>query len=141
MDHKTVRCASGSRVFLPRRGEEAGQIRRSLGPFIDKRQREAKVYTYRQQYPSAADKPTRAQGIRGRMAMSKVYFPRNASWIEPLIAELLTFPTGVNDDQVDVLSLFGRMLDRMSKGKEQERGDLPTFDELMKDAERQRERF
>ncbi len=129
-------------------GEEAGQIRRSLGPFIVKRMREAKVYCHRQQYPSSADKPIRAQGIRGRMAMGKVYFPRNAPWVEALIAELLTFPSGVTDDQVDVLSLFGRMLDRMSKGKEPGPpkpdpfdGGAETMDELMKRAERHREAF
>ena len=49
--------------------------------------------------------------------MGKVYFPRNEPWVAELIRELLTFPAGKNDDQVDVLSLFGRMLDEMVPGK------------------------
>ena len=50
--------------------------------------------------------------------MGKVYFPRNAPWINDLVSEMLRFPAGKNDDQVDVLSLFGRMLDKMLKGRQ-----------------------
>ena len=41
---------------------------------------------------------------------TRLYFPRNAPWVDALVRELLQFPTGKFDDQVDVLSLFGRML-------------------------------
>ena len=58
------------------------------------------------------------------MAMGKVYFPRHALWVNELVAELLRFPAGANDDQVDTLGLFGRMLDRMV------RGDAPPPEEL-----------
>jgi predicted phage terminase large subunit-like protein len=97
--------------------EETGQIEKGVGPFLNKRQRERSAYCYREGFRSASDKPTRAQSIRGRMAMRKVYFPRNAPWANDLVAELLRFPAGKNDDQVDVLGLFGRMLDRMVKGQ------------------------
>lgn len=93
--------------------EENGQIIKSLGPFIEQRMRERNISFYREQFTSVADKPTRAQGIRGRMALGKVYFPRNAPWVAILIAQLLSFPAGKNDDGVDVLSLFGRLLDQM----------------------------
>jgi hypothetical protein len=33
-----------------------------------------------------------------------------------LVAELLKFPIGKYDDQVDVLSLLGRILNRMTSG-------------------------
>jgi len=97
--------------------EESGQIAKGVGPFIEKRQMEEKAYCYRKQWPSSADKPTRAQSFRGRMAQGKVYFPRKAPWLEKLISELMAFPAGKNDDQVDVLSLFGRILDRMYRGQ------------------------
>jgi len=95
--------------------EEQGQIIKSVGPFIDKRMQEEGVYVYREQYTSATDKATRAQAIRGRMSQEKVFFPRT-SWAETLIHELMRFPVGKHDDQVDVLSLFGRMLSEM-KGR------------------------
>lgn len=98
--------------------EESGQILKSLDPFIVRRMREEKTYCYRKQVASASDKPTRAQAIRARMAMGKVYFPRNAEWSELLINEMLKFPNGSYDDQVDVMGLIGRMLDTMIIGKE-----------------------
>ena len=118
--------------------EESGQILKSLDPFIIRRMREERVFCYRKQVGSASDKPTRAQAIRGRMAMGKVYFPRNETWAEPLINEMMKFPNGSNDDQVDTLSLIGRMLDSMVKGKETEKKKkvdvhaVPTFNQILK---------
>jgi predicted phage terminase large subunit-like protein len=92
--------------------EEGGQIIKSVGPFIDKRTQEAGIYVYREQFTSASDKATRAQAIRGRMSQGKIFFPRTG-WAEKIIHELMRFPVGKHDDQVDVLSLIGRMLGEM----------------------------
>lgn len=93
--------------------EEKGQIERGVGPFLTKRMLERRVYCRRDQFASAADKATRARAIQGRMSMGKVYLPHGAPWAADLVSELVRFPTGVNDDQVDALSLFGRMLEEM----------------------------
>lgn len=94
--------------------EEQGQIIKSLDPFINKRSVERRTFVAREQFSSLTDKASRAQSIRGRMAQGMVYFPREAEWLPELERELLTFPVGVNDDQVDVLSLLGRMLDQLA---------------------------
>jgi predicted phage terminase large subunit-like protein len=96
--------------------EEAGQIKNSVGPFITKRQLERKVYAVRRQYTSSSDKPTRAQAIRGRAGMGKVWLPRGAPWVIDFYQELLRFPAGRYDDQADAFSLIGRMLDEMVPG-------------------------
>ncbi len=90
--------------------EEKGQIEKSVGPFIDARMRERQVYCHREQFASSADKPTRAQAFRARMAMGKVFWPKGAPWVDDVYRVLMTFPTGKVDDDVDVCSLFGRML-------------------------------
>ena len=90
--------------------EEKDQIEKAVGPFITRRQKELGAYVHREGYASAADKPTRAQAIRGRLAQGKVYLPRAAPWTADLVSELMTFPNGAHDDQVDALALFGRML-------------------------------
>ena len=98
--------------------EESGQIEKSVGSFLRKQMLERKVYCRRQQFPSAADKATRARSIQGRWAMRKVYFPRTRpDWLPELEAELLKFPLGANDDQVDALSLIGRMVAGLHPGK------------------------
>lgn len=122
--------------------EENGQIIKGVGPFIDKRQRETQAYVYRKQFASAHDKPTRAQAIRGRMAQGKVYFPKDAPWMDQVTHELLHFPTGKNDDVVDAFSLLGRMLAEMVKAKEPEKPEEPrwhmTFNEMRDAAARKR---
>lgn len=97
--------------------EEQGQIIKSLGPFIDKRMRERKVYCRREQMASVADKPTRCRAFQARAAMGKVYLPHGASWIPDLLAEMTSFPAGKHDDQVDALGLVGRLIDTMVGGR------------------------
>lgn len=126
-------------------GEEAGQIKKSLEPFIEKRMKERKVYRYRHQFPSAADKAARAQAIRGRAAMGKVYLPRGAPWTECLVNEMMRFTgaTGDVDDQIDVLSIFGRMLSGMKGGivpPEPKKPRKPTMDEVWKQHDRNKAR-
>jgi predicted phage terminase large subunit-like protein len=96
---------------------EKGQIEKAVGPFIGKRQQELNIYQALKGYASSTDKPTRARSLQARMANGKIYFPRGAPWLAGLEAELLQFPAGAHDDQVDALGLIGRMLDGMSKGR------------------------
>jgi predicted phage terminase large subunit-like protein len=96
--------------------EEQGQIKAGVGPFIDRRQRERKAYVFREQFPTRGDKAVRAQSIRGRMALEGLYVPVNASWYPELRSELLSFPAGKHDDQVDALGLVGQLLDQMTNG-------------------------
>ena len=55
-----------------------------------------------------------ALAIKGRMQEGKVYFPRDEALSGPLIAELLRFPNGTHDDQVDALSWIGLMMTEFS---------------------------
>lgn len=116
--------ASGHDVF--QWGEEQGQIIKSLDPFIRKRMQERNIHFNRQQFTSVADKGTRAQSFRGRMSQGKVFFRRHSAWRLAFEAELLSFPAGKHDDQVDCLSLFGRMLDKMYPPKKA-LAPLPRF--------------
>lgn len=93
--------------------EESGQILKSVGPFLEKRMRERRVYCRREQVASAADKPTRSRSMQGRASMGKVYLPSKAPWLADFTSELLTFPAGKHDDQVDAFGLIGRMLDEL----------------------------
>jgi predicted phage terminase large subunit-like protein len=108
--------------------EETGQIRSGVGPFIDRRQRERKAWVAREQFPTRGDKAVRAQSIRGRMALEGLYVPYDALWYPDLRSELLSFPAGKHDDQVDALGLVGQLLDQMADGPKPEkkrRHDLP----------------
>lgn len=96
--------------------EEQGQIRAGIGPFLDRRQRERQAWVARTTFPTRGDKAVRAQSIRGRMALNGLYVPVQAQWYPAFRSELLSFPTGKNDDQVDALGLIGQLLDRIMAG-------------------------
>lgn len=96
--------------------EEKGVIQKAVDPLLKKLQEERKAYCYRRQLPSIHDKVTRAQSFRGRMAAGRVYFPKDYPWVPALLKELMEFPRGKHDDQVDCLSLFGRAVPNLRKG-------------------------
>lgn len=97
--------------------EETGQIKSGVGPFLVKRMLETGSYVAREQFPTRGDKAVRAQSIRGRMAMQGLHIPRDAPWFADLVAEMMSFPVGAHDDQVDALGLIGQLMDRISAGR------------------------
>jgi len=96
--------------------EETGQIKSGVGPFLERRMRERQAYVVREQFPTRGDKAIRAQSIRARMANDGLYVPVNAPWYADFRSELLSFPAGKHDDQVDAIGLVGQLLSRMIEG-------------------------
>lgn len=92
---------------------EAGPIRRSIEPYLRKRQQERGKYISMEWLASVADKPTRARSIQGRIAQGMVYLPAGKDWASDIVSQALRFPNTDDDDDVDVLSLLGRGLDSM----------------------------
>ena len=96
--------------------EETGQISAAVGPLITSELRRRRLYLVRAQFPTRGDKRTRAQSIRGRMAMDGLYVPEHEHFYPEFRRELMVFDAGRNDDQVDALGLIGQVLDKMIKG-------------------------
>ena len=94
-------------------GVEKGQILSSVGPLLDRRMQETRTFIATKPFTSKADKPTRAQAIRGWAALNGLYCPMKAPWWSAMQTELLQFPVSRTDDCVDALSLVGRMFDVM----------------------------
>jgi predicted phage terminase large subunit-like protein len=97
-------------------GEETGQIRSGVGPFLEKRMRERRLYVTRTQFASRNDKSVRARSIQGRMALDGLFYPRVAPWVADFLNEVLSFPAAKYDDQVDALSVVGQLIDHMAVG-------------------------
>jgi predicted phage terminase large subunit-like protein len=93
-------------------GIERGHIEMALGPFLQKRIRERRLFEcYIQELKTGRrDKELRARAVQGRMQQGKVFMPQNEQWTGAFVAELLRFPNGVHDDQVDALSWIGLMM-------------------------------
>jgi predicted phage terminase large subunit-like protein len=95
---------------------EKGSITSGVGPFLETRARARQAWTCRELFPTRGDKAIRCQSIRGRMELGGLYVPAGARWLPELRAELLGFPQGKHDDQVDALGLVGQLLDKWSPG-------------------------
>jgi predicted phage terminase large subunit-like protein len=97
-------------------GIEHGQISMSIWPLLQRRIQERNMWDYPFDPKSDAlktgrrDKEARARAIQGRMRQGMVLFPNHAPWTPSLVSELLSFPAGVHDDQVDALAWIGQML-------------------------------
>lgn len=116
--------------------EEQGQIKSGVGPFLERRMHERRAYTVREQFPTRGDKAIRAQSMRSSMAMNGLYVPVGAPWYADFRSELLSFPAGKHDDQVDAIGLVGQLLDRMQAGvkaKSQERKPRDRWDAVFDD--------
>lgn len=115
--------------------EENGQIIKGVGPFLVDRMRARGSHCARYQFTSSTDKSHRARSWQAMMSMGMVYFPRNRDWTSALVSEHMSFPAGVNDDQVDMCSLVARAFPDMSEGRRPEAPadpwKEPTFGELM----------
>jgi len=94
---------------------EDDHIFKSIGPFLLKRMHERKVYCSLEKASTVKDKRTRAQAIRGRMAMGKVRFPTFAPWWTEALDELLKFDRAAHDDFIDPLAHIGQGLNRQVK--------------------------
>jgi predicted phage terminase large subunit-like protein len=97
-------------------GAEEGQIKLAVGPFLEKAAEERGLYDFflHPLKPGRRDKEMRARSIQGLMRRRRVHFPKDAPWVKELVSELLQFPNGVHDDQVDALAYLGLMLQEMA---------------------------
>lgn len=96
-------------------GIEKGHIQMTLGPLLDKRMAERRLFrfTYEVLQPGRSDKEARARSIQGRMRQGMVLWPMHAAWMKEAEAEILSFPHAKHDDVVDALAYAGIMLDQL----------------------------
>lgn len=97
--------------------EEGGQIKAAIGPYLERRMRERRLYVTREQFPTRGDKATRARSIQGRLALDGIMYPKNAAWVGDFFAEILNLWVGKHDDQGDAFGLIGQLLDKMVRGR------------------------
>jgi predicted phage terminase large subunit-like protein len=92
---------------------EKGVLWRTITGQAQARMRERNVFVPCEEYARTQDKPTMARAIQGRWSQGMVMLPEQAPWLAALEHEMLRFPAGRNDDQVDALALIGLHLDKV----------------------------
>lgn len=95
-------------------GIEEMQVTKSIGPFLNEAMRETNTYlSLVKLKPHKTDKVTRARSIQARIRAHSVKFSKEEDWYFNFEQELLTFPRGKHDDQVDALAYLGLMLEML----------------------------
>ena len=82
-------------------GLEDGQIYRALSGPLKREMARQRVFPSMQLLKPITDKQARARTLQGRMQQGLVSFSDEAEWYESMRTEMLRFPSGVHDDQVD----------------------------------------
>ncbi len=96
--------------------DEKGVIHNSVGPALNKRMRERRVYLDVRSQSSNADKVSKVQGFIAIANNGIVHFPNRGKdriWAEQAITQVEAMPAGRHDDKADVLGLVGRTIDQI----------------------------
>ena len=90
-------------------GFEDGQIWRAIEALLKKRMKERRIYPSIVVLKPITDKMARARPLQGRMQQGMVSFSMHGEWYDSCRMEMLRFPAGVHDDQVDSLAWMTTM--------------------------------
>lgn len=96
---------------LPMWFNEGGVIDKAMGPLLNLRMRQRKIYTDRRAMPSMQDKIAKCSAFQSLCAAGMVRFRDNAN-SRRVVAQLLALPAGRYDDAADVCGLIGRAIDQ-----------------------------
>ena len=92
---------------------ERGAIEKAIGPFLYAEMNKRGVFMNLRPETPTKDKMSRARSLQARMRAGGVEFDKDAFWYPDLEEEIVRFPMGKNDDQVDALSWIGLVLDKL----------------------------
>jgi len=126
------------KVYQPEAiGIEHMMVSQSLGPFLRESMIQQNIFpNIIELKHGGKDKVTRARSIQGRMRAKTIKFDKNAEWYTAFEDEVLKFPRGVKDDQVDAFAWLGMLLDMISEAPtEIEEAEEEYQDELRKSNE------
>jgi predicted phage terminase large subunit-like protein len=98
---------------------EGGPIGNTLAPFLEERMTErGEWYSLETvQVAGKGNKRLRAKPLQAWIENSGLWVPEGAPWIPDLVDELVQFPQGRNDDQVDMLSIGALKMRSIAKGE------------------------
>jgi predicted phage terminase large subunit-like protein len=112
-------------------GIEKMQVSQAIGPFLREEMVRQDVWPNLMQLEhQGKDKVARGRSIQARMRAQTVKFNKGKEWYPDFENELMSFPRGKHDDQVDSFAYLGMLLDKVLEAPtQQELAAEEYFDE------------
>lgn len=113
-------------------GIEKMQVSQAIGPFLREEMVRQDVWPNLVQLEhQGKDKIARGKSIQARMRAHTVKFNKSEDWYPDFENELMSFPRGKHDDQVDSMAYLGMLLDKVLEAPtKQELADEEYHDEF-----------
>ena len=89
--------------------------------------RERKFYPSIVVLKPITDKMARARSLQGRMQQGMVSFSTGGEWYDSLRTEMLRFPAGAHDDQVDSLAWMAQLVVGREAPKRKEAAPMKSW--------------
>lgn len=111
-------------------GIEKMQVSQAIGPFLREEMVRWDVWPNLYQLEHGGkDKIARSRSIQARMRAHTVKFNKGQDWYPDFENELMTFPRGKHDDQVDAYAYLGMLLDKVMEAPTQQERDEEEYQE------------
>jgi phage terminase large subunit-like protein len=97
------------------------QVSKAIGPFLNEEMiiQNSFLTLYKLRH-MGKDKVSRARSIQARCRARTVFVDKEADWFANFEDEIIKFPRGRNDDQVDTFAYLGMLLDKLLEAKTDE---------------------
>ena len=116
---------------------ETAKIDKALGPFLDRRMREERVYLNIDKVTPTQSKTMRGKSIQGMVKSRSVKFDKEASWYPDLEGQLLTIsdsgPRGAHDDFFDAFAYIGLTINKYYEAQTDEEIEQEEYDEAFEE--------
>jgi len=112
---------------------ERGAIEKAIGPFLYAEMNKRGVFINLRPETPTKDKMSRARGMQARMRAGGVEVDKDAYWYPDFEEEMLRFPRGRNDDQVDAFSWIGLLLDKLIEASTPQELEDEEWEEMWAD--------
>lgn len=114
---------------------EKGALTNSVLPHLHVAMQENNNYASYELFARVGDKLQFAQTIKARMRINRVAFDKDAFWFPDLEEELLQFPRGGHDDQVDAMAILGRGIEKFSEAQTPAEQAAEEYEEIKRESD------
>jgi predicted phage terminase large subunit-like protein len=113
---------------------ESGAIQKAIGPFLHREMQQRNTYINLHQVTPTKDKQTRARSLQARMRAGGIRYDKSKMWYPDLEDEMVRFPRGVHDDQVDALAWIGLVLDKIIEAPTTEEDAQEEYNQMVSES-------